>query len=114
MSSRSVLHLRRVLWPGWPGDRLVVERVGFETSVQDAGEPAGELAQGGVVLGAAGALGVVEGPGAWRGAEGGEGLGHQRVDEPVVMDEPRGDDLLLPGGAGDRGGGGVVFAGFAA
>jgi hypothetical protein len=28
--------------------------------VQDADEPAGELVQGGVVLGAAGALGVVE------------------------------------------------------
>jgi hypothetical protein len=63
--------------------------------VQDADEPAGEFAQGGFVLGAAGALGVVEGAGAGRGAEGGEGLGHERVGEPVVADEAGGDDLPL-------------------
>ena len=34
--------------------------------MEDADEPVGELAQGSVVLGAAGALGVVEGPGARR------------------------------------------------
>src|ERR1019366_1187266 len=85
-----------------PGGGLVVEGAGFEASVQDADEPVGDLAQGRVVPGAAG------------GAEGGEGLSHERVGEPVVADEPGGDDLLLPRGAGDRGGGGVVLAGFAA
>ena len=66
MSSRSVLHLGRVLWPG---GRFVVEGAGFEAAVQDAGEAVGELAQGGVVPGAAGALVVVAGAcagGAWR------------------------------------------------
>src|ERR1017187_7444873 len=94
-----------------PGGGLVVEGAGFEASVQDADEPVGDLAQGRVVPGAAGALGAVQGPGAGRGAEGGEGLSHERVGEPVVADEPGGDDLLLPRGAGDRGGGGVVLAG---
>src|SRR6476661_1169709 len=97
-----------------PGGCLVVKGAGLQASVEDADEPVGDLAQGRVVLGAAGAFGVVEGPGAGRGAEGGEGLGHQRVGEPVVADEPGGDDLLLARGAGDRGGGGVVLAGLAA
>src|SRR5580692_6620268 len=97
-----------------PGGCLVVWGAGLEASVQDADEPAGELAQGGVVLGAAGAFGVVEGPGAGRGAEGGEGLGHERVGEPVVADEPGDDDLLLARGTGERRGGGVVLAGLAA
>src|SRR5260221_8081761 len=97
-----------------PGGCLVVEGAGFEAAVQDADEPAGELAEGGVVLGAAGALGVVEGAGAGRGGEGGEGLGHERVGEPVVADEPGDDDFLLARGAGDRGGGGVVLARLAA
>jgi hypothetical protein len=49
-----------------PGGCLVVEGAGLEASVQDADEPVGEFAQGGVVLGAAGALGVVEGAGTGR------------------------------------------------
>jgi hypothetical protein len=53
----------RGLFPVRPGGHLVVEGAGLEASVEDADEPAGELAQGSVVLGAAGALGVVEGPG---------------------------------------------------
>src|SRR6266404_6144799 len=61
----------------------------------------------------AGAVGVVEGAGAGRGVQGREGLRVERVDEPVVVDEPGGDDLLLPGRAGDRAGGGVVPAGLA-
>ena len=93
-----------------PGGCLVVEGAGFEASVQDADEPVRDLAQGRVVLGAAGTLGVIECPGAGRGAEGGEGLGHERVGEPVVADVPGEDGLLLAGGAGDRGGGGVVLA----
>jgi hypothetical protein len=47
-----------------PGGGLVVEGAGFEASVQDADEPVRELAQGRVVPGAAGALGVAEGAGA--------------------------------------------------
>src|ERR1039457_2030976 len=87
-----------------PGGGLVVEGAGFEASVQDADEPVGDLAQGRVVPGTAGALGVVEGAGAGRGAEGGEGLGHERVGEPVVADEPGGDDLPLSGGTGNGAG----------
>jgi hypothetical protein len=86
----------RDLFPLGPGGCLVVGGAGFEEAVQDADEPVGELAQGGVVLGAAGTLGVVEGAGAGRGAQGAHGLGHERVGEPVVADEPGGDDLLLP------------------
>src|SRR5260370_36599360 len=96
-----------------PGDCLVVEGARLEAAVQDADEPVGELAQGGIVLSAAGALGVVEGPGAGRGGQRGEGLGHERVGEPVVADEPGHDGFLLSRGAGDRGGGGSVLAGLA-
>ncbi len=49
-----------------PGGFLVVEGAGFEAAVQDADEPAGELAEGGVVVGAAGSLLVVVGAGAGR------------------------------------------------
>src|SRR5258708_8412942 len=108
MSSGELVFLVR------PGGCLVVEGAGFEAAVQDADEPAGELAEGGVVFHASGTLGVVEGPGAGRGAQGGEGLGHQRVDEPVVADEPGGNGLLLARRAGERGSAGVVLAGLAA
>ena len=57
---------------------------------------------------------VVEGAGAVRDAEGGEGLGHERIGEPVVADEPGGDDLPLSGGTGDGAGAGAVLAGLAA
>src|SRR5689334_22270970 len=97
-----------------PGGCLVVEGAGLQASVEDADEPVGDLAQGRVVLGAAGAFGVVEGAGAGRDAEGGEGLGHERVGKPVVADVPGGDGFLLPRRAGERGGGGVVLAGLAA
>jgi hypothetical protein len=75
--------------------------------VQDAGQAVGELAQGGVVPGAAGALLVVAGAGAGRGAEGGEGLGQVGVDEPIVAGEPGQGGFLLVGSAGDRAGCGV-------
>src|SRR4051812_74612 len=52
MSSRNGLRVMR------PGGHLVVQRAGFEASVQDADEPVGELAQGGVVAAAAGSLPV--------------------------------------------------------
>src|ERR1022692_4262362 len=106
MSSRSLLRSRHLLRPG---GRLVVEGAGFEASVQDAGEPAGELAQGGVVPGAAGALAVVVGACSGGGVQGGEGLAYQGVDEPVVVYVPGEDDLLLAGRAGDGAGAGVVL-----
>jgi hypothetical protein len=53
-----------------PGGCLVVGGAGLEAAVEDADEAVGELAEGGVVLGAAGAFGVVEGAGAGRGGEG--------------------------------------------
>src|SRR5450755_916991 len=106
MSSSELVFARR------PGGCLVVECAGFEASVQDADEPAGELAQGGVVLGgvvlggvvlgAAGALSVVQGPGAGRGSQSREGLGPERINEPVVVNEPGGDGLLLARRAGER------------
>src|ERR1035441_3529390 len=108
MSSCSLLGFRCVVRPG---GRLVVEGAGFEASVLDADEPVGELAQGGVVLGAAGALVVVVGAGTRGAGEGGEGLGHEGVDEPVVVDVAGHDGLLLAGGAGDGAGAGVVVAG---
>ena len=43
-----------------PGGCLVVEGAGFEAAVEDAGEAVGELAEGGVVAGSAGALVVVQ------------------------------------------------------
>ena len=39
---------------------------------------------------------VVERAGAGGGGQGGEGLGHKSVDEPVVVDEPGGDDFPFP------------------
>ena len=51
------------LFPVRPGGGLVVEGAGLEASVEDADEPVGEFA-GQRCAGAAGALGVVEGPGA--------------------------------------------------
>jgi hypothetical protein len=48
-----------------PGGGFVVKGAGLEASVQDAHEPVGELTQGGVVLGAAGAFGLPPGPSAW-------------------------------------------------
>jgi hypothetical protein len=45
-----------------PGGRLVIEGAGFEASVENADKAVGELAQGGVVACAAGALLVVVGP----------------------------------------------------
>ena len=79
-----------------PGGCLVVEGAGFEAAVQDAGQAVGELAQGGVVFGAAGSLLAVVGAGAGRAFEGREGLGHEGVDEPVIVHEPGQGDLLLP------------------
>src|SRR6266702_6831410 len=108
MSSRSLPRLRCVLRPG---GRLVVEGAGLEASMLDADEAVGELAQGGVVLGAAGALVVVVGACSGGGLEGGEGLAHESAGEPVVVHVPGQHGFLLAGLAGDGAGAGVVLAG---
>src|ERR1019366_6299826 len=108
MSSRGFLRLGRGVRPG---GCLVVEGAGFEAAVEDAGEAVGELAEGGVVAGSAGTLTVVAGACSGGGMEGGEGLGHERVDEPVVAHVPGGDGLFLAGSAGDGAGSGVVLPG---
>jgi len=95
----------------WPCGCFVVAGAGFEAAVQDADEPVGQLAQRGVVFGAAGFELVVVGPGAGGSVERAEGLGHEGVDEPVVVHESGEDDLFLAGGAGDRAGAGVVLPG---
>src|ERR1700730_10941392 len=95
-----------------PGCRLVVERAGFEASVQDADEPVAQLPQGGEVADVAGSERVVVGAGTRRGLQRGEGLNAERVDEPVVVDVAGQDGPFLPGSAGDRAGSGVVLAGF--
>lgn len=105
MSSRQRLCVMR------PGGRLVVEGAGLGTAVEDADQAVGELAQGGVVACAAGSLPVVAGACAGRKPQGGECLGEEGIDEPVVVDEPGQRDLLLAGRAGDWGGPGVVLAG---
>ena len=93
MSSR-YRRLREV-FPVRPGGCLVVEGAGLQASVQDADQPVGEPSQCVVVFDSAGAELVVEGAGAGRGVQRREGLGVERVDEAVVVDEPGGDDLLL-------------------
>src|SRR5689334_11987390 len=94
-----------------PGRGLVVEAAGLEASVQDADEPVSQPPQGVVMTSSAGPELVIVGAGARGGAQGGEGPGAERVDEPVVVDEPGRDDLLLPRRAGDGAGAGVVAAG---
>jgi hypothetical protein len=94
MSSRNG-GLREVL-PVTPGGGLVVAGARFQAAVQYADEPVGQPPERVVVFESPGFAGVVEGAGAGRGVEGGEGLHPQRVDEPVVVDQPGGDDLLLP------------------
>src|SRR5262245_33344673 len=106
MSSSSLFDTMR------PCGGFVVAGPGFEAAVEDADEPVGQLAHGGVVVGAAGFELVVVGAGAGGGVECAEGLGHQGVDEPVIVHKSGEDDLLLAGGTGDRAGAGVVLAGF--
>jgi hypothetical protein len=90
MSSGSLLHAMR------PCGRFVVAGAGFEAAVQDADEPVGELAQGGVVVGAPGFELVVVGASARRGVQCAECLGHEGVDEPVIVHISGDHDLLLP------------------
>src|ERR1019366_403088 len=95
----------------WPGGCFVVAGAGFQAAVQDADEAVAELAQGGVVAEAAGALPVVVGTGSGGCGQRGAGLGVQGVGEPVVADEPGQDDFAAAGRAGDGAGAGVVLAG---
>src|SRR5215469_9017625 len=90
--------------PVAPGGGLVVEGACLEASVQDADEPVGYAPEGVVVLDSAGAELVVVVAGAGRGAQRGAGLGVEGVDEPAVVDEPGGDELLLSRCAGDGAG----------
>jgi hypothetical protein len=68
--------------------------------VQDADQAVAELAERGVVADAAGAELVVVGAGAGRGAQRGECLTVERVDEPVVVHMAGQYGLLLAGLAG--------------
>jgi hypothetical protein len=70
-----------------PGGGLVVEGAGLQASVQDADESVRQPSEYVVVFDPFGALLVVEGAGAGRGIQGGEGLGVEGVDEPVVVHE---------------------------
>ena len=81
MSSSSLDFVAGVLGPG---GGLVVARACFEAAVQDAGEPVGQVAQRSAVAHPAGALGVVAGPGAGRGGEGGERLPVEHADTPAL------------------------------
>src|SRR5215218_8607055 len=78
--------------------------------MEDADQPVGQLAQGSVVAGAAGAELIVVGAGPWGGRQGTKGLLVERVGEAVVAHEPSHDDLLLAGLLGHRGAAGVVLA----
>jgi hypothetical protein len=73
------------VFPVVPGGGLVVEGAGLEASVQDASEPVSQPPERIVVLDPASAKLVVEGAGAGRGAQRGEGLAQEGVDEPVVL-----------------------------
>jgi hypothetical protein len=87
-----------------PRGGLVVEGAGLQASVQDADEPVSQPPERVVVFVSFGALRVVERAGAGRGVQRREGPVHEGVDEPVVVDEPGGDDLLLARRAGDGAG----------
>src|SRR2546430_2298083 len=99
MSSRSLLRGRCVLRPG---GGLVVEGAGLEAAVQNADEPVDELTQNKVMLSAAGALEVVVSACSKGDAEGGEGLAHEGVDEPVVVHVAGQHSLLLAKNPGDQ------------
>src|SRR6185312_13215657 len=94
-----------------PGRVLVIDGAGLEAAVQDAYQTVGQPPERVVVLESFGALLVVERAGPGRGKHRRERPGHERVDEPVVADEPGSDDLLLARGAGDGAGTRVVLAG---
>src|ERR1035441_4091358 len=102
---------RAALWLGPRGRWRAGQGRGWGGRWGEAGGAVGELAEGGVGAGSAGTLTVVAGACSGGGMEGGEGLGHERVDEPVVAHVPGGDGLFLAGSAGDGAGSGVVLPG---
>src|SRR5260370_41767286 len=109
MSSRS-LRLRKI-FPVAPRGVFVREGTGFKTPVQNADKPVPESPECVIMFESLGDLLVVEGSGARRPRQSAERLGVRRIDKPVIMHEPGGDDLLLARCPGDRAGGGVVLAG---
>ena len=78
------------------GYGLLVEGAGLQASTQDADEPVGQPPQGVVMFDSPGAELVVERAGAGRGGQGGEGLGHESVDEPVVWMNRAAMTFLFP------------------
>src|SRR5690349_19003906 len=94
-----------------PCGGFVVLASGFQASVKDAGESAGDAAHRVVVAGLAGAEVVVVAAGTRGHAERGQRLGVQGVDEVPVADVPGVHGFLLAGLDGQRGGSGVVLAG---
>ena len=108
--SRSLFGLRGLGTVG-PCGGFVVLTSGFQASVQDADQAAGDAAQRVVVAGLAGAEVVVVAAGTRGHAERGQRLGVQGVDEVPVADIPGVHGLLLAGLDGQRGGSGVVLAG---
>ena len=97
-----------------PGGGLVVGGAGLQASVQDADEAVSQSPECVVVVESFGALLVIEGARSGGCVQRREGPGHQGVDEPVVVDEPGGDNLFLARRAGDRAGAAVVLAGLRA
>jgi hypothetical protein len=91
---------------------FVVLAAGLDASVQDAGEAAGDPAQCVIVADVAGSELVIAGAGAGRCAERGERLGVQGVDEVPVADVAGVHGAFFAGLDSQRGGAGVVLAGF--
>jgi hypothetical protein len=86
----------REVFPVRPGGFLVVDGTGLQASVQDADEPVGQAAERVIMFDPADAEAVVEGAGAGRGVQGREGLRVQRVNQPVVVDEPAATTFFFP------------------
>jgi hypothetical protein len=97
MSSGSLLDMMR------PCGRFVVAGADLEVAAQDAYEPVGELAQRGVVFGAAGLELIVVGTSARRSVQRAEGLGGEGVDDPAIMPKIGRSRPSFARGARDRG-----------
>ena len=85
-----------------PGGGLVVEGSGLEATVQDPDEAVPELAQGGVVAGAAGADVVVVGPGTGLAGQGAERPLVHGITEAFVAGVAGQHNRPAAGGTGDR------------